>query len=238
MTEVFYVPHVHSGDTGVEHEYHSNFSPQTITDKDSYENCNNGPPASGVEVRVVNKDLLDQPVGQLGEILVRSPTLFGGYLTKEDTQRAFTKDGWLRTGDRGYFNDKGELFTICRTANSIMRGTAILYPGWLERRIHRCPGVETVVIVPVPDPHLYQELCACVVPSPGAKLTSERLTEFCETLFLPSDEDKMVPKYFLFFDALPTTTSLWKINRRETEAVARQRLGLNEDYPAAMKNDK
>ncbi|KAK7104187.1 3-[(3aS,4S,7aS)-7a-methyl-1,5-dioxo-octahydro-1H-inden-4-yl]propanoyl:CoA ligase-like [Littorina saxatilis] len=212
---------------------------KTVTDKDSYENCNNGPPASGVEVRVVNTDLSDQPVGQLGEILVRTASLIGGYLTKEATQRAFIKDGWYRTGDTGYINDKGEIFTICRTANNIMRGSVSLYPGWLERRINRCPGVETVVIVPVPDPYFYQELCACVVPSPGANLTSEGLTEFCKTLFLTSEEEEFtaVPKYYLFFDALPTTDR-GKINRRETEAVARQRLGLNEDYPAAMKNDK
>ncbi|KAK7108857.1 putative acyl--CoA ligase YdaB [Littorina saxatilis] len=203
-------------------------STKLVTSSEDYEDCNSGTPLSGVKMRVVNAELQDQPVENLGEILVRTSHLFDRYVNNEEaTQRAFTEDGWYKTGDMGYFNDKGEIYTVCRSTYSIMRGSFLLYPGWLERRIRQCPGVEQIMIVPVPDPLIFQELCACVVTRPGAQLTSEGLTEFCKTLFLTSEEDEMtaVPKYYLFFDALPTTNT-GKTSRRATEAVAKQRLGL------------
>ncbi|KAK7088944.1 hypothetical protein V1264_025031 [Littorina saxatilis] len=203
-------------------------STKLVTSSEDYVDCNNGTPLSGVKLRVVNTELQDQPVGQLGEILARTSQLFDRYVNNDEaTQRAFTEDGWYKTGDMGYFNDKGEIYTVCRSSYSIMRGSFLLYPGWLERRISQCPGVEQILIVPVPDPLVFQEICACVVPRPGAQLTSEGLTEFCKTLFLTSEKSEMtaVPKYYLFFDALPTTNT-GKTSRRATEAVARQRLGL------------
>ena len=122
------------------------------------------------------------------------------------------------------------MFTVCRLAFSIMRGPYLLYPGWLERRISKCPGIEDLLVVPVPDPSLYQELCACIVPEPGVKLTSEEVREFCSTLFLTSEKSEMtaVPKYYVFFDAFPTT-STGKTSRSATAVVARQRLGILRD---------
>ena len=118
---------------------------------------------------------------------------------------------------------------MCRLAFSIMRGPYLLYPGWLERRISRCPGVRDVLVVPVPDPVLHQELCACLLPRPGVSLTSEGVRQFCASLFLTSAQSDMtaVPRYYLFLDAFPTT-STGKTCRRATAALARQRLGLEE----------
>ena len=114
-----------------------------------------------------------------------------------------------------------------------MRGPYLLYPGWLERRISQCPGVEDVLVVPVPDPVLYQELCACIVPSPRVTLTSEEVRQFCSTLFLTSGKSEMtaVPEYYVFFDAFPTTNT-GKTCRRATAVVARQRLGFQEGSTA------
>ena len=86
------------------------FAVQVVTDKDDYEDCNNGSPTSGTELRVVNQELNDVPAGELGEILVRNSQLFQGYVNNEKaTRRAFTTDGWFKTGDVGFFNDKGEV---------------------------------------------------------------------------------------------------------------------------------
>ena len=56
-----------------------------------------------------------------------------------------------------------------------MRGAYLLYPGWLESRISEHPSLQHVLIVPVPDPVLHQELCACVIPKPGCDVTEEQL---------------------------------------------------------------
>nr|KAG5711846.1 hypothetical protein BaRGS_026287 [Batillaria attramentaria] len=207
----------------------NSFKSMVVTDKDAYEDCNNGNALEGMEMKIVDDDLKDVPQGQMGEIVVRGTQLFKHYLNNQAaTQKSFTPDGWCRTGDVGHINDKGEVFTICRKSYSIMRGPYLLYPGWLEDRISRCPGVEDVMIVPVPDPVLYQELCACLIPQPGASLTSEGVRTFCNDLFLTSDKSEMtaVPKYYLFFEQFPTTNT-GKTCRRSTTKLARQRLGFD-----------
>ena len=83
---------------------------QVVTDKEDYEDCNNGRVNSDMAVRVVDKELSNVPAGELGEILVRGPQLFQRYLNKEEaTQRAFTADGWHRTGDVGFLSHNGEV---------------------------------------------------------------------------------------------------------------------------------
>nr|KAG5711841.1 hypothetical protein BaRGS_026282 [Batillaria attramentaria] len=204
---------------------------KVVTDKDACEDCNNGSALEGMEMKIVDDDLQDVPQGQMGEIVVRGTQLFKHYLNNQAaTQKAFTPDGWFRTGDVGHINDKGEVYTICRKSYSIMRGPYLLYPGWLEDRISRCPGVEDVMVVPVPDPLIYEELCACLIPQPGASLTPEGVKEFCKNLFLTSEksEKTAVPKYYLFFQQFPTTNT-GKTCRRSTTKLARQRLGLDSD---------
>ena len=76
-----------------------------------------------------------------------------------------------------------------------MHGVFIVYPGWLESRMEKCPGVLNVIVVPVPDPTLYQELCACVVPEPGAKVTEKDVRDYCTSLFVdPGSECSAVPR--------------------------------------------
>ncbi|KAL8624022.1 hypothetical protein ACOMHN_041612 [Nucella lapillus] len=205
---------------------------QTVHDPDQYKDCSNGKPVTGMEVRLIDTD--EEKVTsattsrKMGEITVCMNIKFRGYVNNEEATKKMTlPDGWFRTGDVGYFNDKGDLCVVCRSSFMIMRGAFLLHPGWLEARISTHPGVETVMVVPVPDPVLHQELCACVVPKPKASLTAEELREFCQTLFLTDSTDHMtaVPPYFLFFSALPTTAT-GKPCRQTTTKEARQRLGL------------
>nr|KAG5711433.1 hypothetical protein BaRGS_025860 [Batillaria attramentaria] len=209
-----------------------------ITDPDAYTDCNNGKPLPGVEVKVVDQALKEVPVGQLGEVLVRSDTVLTHYIGNEKaTENTLMDGGWARTGDVGHVSSDGDLYVVCRVSFGIMRGAYVLYPGWLETRISRCPGVETAVVVPVPDPVLYQELCACVVTSTsassGVHVTEEKVREFCESLFLTGKNDQMtaVPRYFLFFDELPLTTT-GKVCRRTLREMALKRLGMEDESVA------
>ena len=211
----------------------------------SYESCNNGPPyEEGVEVKVVDEGGGEVGAGRLGEVLVRSEQAFLGYLNNHDpdapapgsSKTLSRRDGWVSTGDVGSLNERGEVSVFCRKGFSIMRGAYLLHPGWLESRLLRCPGVLHVLIVPVPDPVLHQELCACVVTRPGgagesgaAAVTAESVKEFCAGLFLGDGRDPMtaVPRHLLFLRQLPTTPT-GKTCRRSTAALAARRLGLQE----------
>ena len=79
------------------------------------------------------------------------------------TKKAFTEDGWFCTDDSGYFGQDGKLYLQGRQSDGIHRGAYILYPSWLENKLKAVPGIKDVVVVPVPDPVLHNEICACVV---------------------------------------------------------------------------
>lgn len=196
-------------------------------DPDAYEDGNNGKLFPGVELKIVDEELREIPQGrELGEVLVRSDMSFTYYLSNEDaTKKTILPDGWCRSGDVGYISEEGDLFVICRSSFAIMRGAYVVYPGWLENRIKHHPAVREVFVVPVPDPVLHQELCACVVTHPEAEVTVEDLRAFCEALFLTERNDHMtpVPRYFLFFSDFPTTAT-GKPCRRSTAATAVSRL--------------
>ncbi|KAK7482361.1 hypothetical protein BaRGS_00026380, partial [Batillaria attramentaria] len=205
--------------------------------KESFEDGNNGLPLPGMEVKLVDGDLQEiQEVGQAGEVLCRGPSVFQGYLGLREKDQGhedvFTEDGWFRSGDVAYVNTKGELHVVCRKSNAINHGAFIVYPGWLESRMERCPGVRSVVVVPVPDPVVHQELCACVVPQPGAKVTADEVREFCKRLFLTPDTSDVtqVPRYYVFFGSFPTTPT-GKTDRKTILTMALERLGLYHSLP-------
>ncbi|KAK7503183.1 hypothetical protein BaRGS_00005448 [Batillaria attramentaria] len=146
----------------------------------------------------------------------------------------FTHDGWFRTADVGFRNSKGELHVVCRKSNAIIYGPYILYPGWLESRLARCPGVQSVLIVPVPDSTMHQELCACVVPQPGVNVTEEEIRGFCKTLYLdPDSEEAAVPRYCVMFDSFPTTVT-GKTDRKAVLTSALRTLGMTHTQPTVV----
>ncbi|MHB8177458.1 MAG: class I adenylate-forming enzyme family protein [Vulcanimicrobiaceae bacterium] len=125
-----------------------------------------------------------------GEILVKSPGVFGGYFgDAQRTCEAFTHDGWFRTGDLGWIDDEGFLHLAGRAKEIIIRGGLHVFPEEVEGLIRTLPWIEAVAVVGIPDPVLGERTCACVVlcsdaPAPedtGAAVRSvvgERLADF------------------------------------------------------------
>lgn len=144
-----------------------------LADCADYEDGLTGPPALGVRVRIADAAGGDVPRGQKGEIYAQSPALHGRYVGNEAAaERAFTPDLWFRTDDVGYLRPDGQIVHLGRRSDVITRGVYLCYPGWLESLLRRCPGVRDVCVVPVPDPVLHQEICACVVPATGSPVTA------------------------------------------------------------------
>ncbi|XP_046558483.1 4-coumarate--CoA ligase-like 1 isoform X2 [Haliotis rubra] len=115
-----------------------------------------------------------QPINQAGVKLTadcetKEETNMVGKWSDGDrlSQAAFTDDGWFQTDDIGSFDSAGKLFVDGRSSDAIMHGDEILYPYWLEQIARRCPAVHDVVIVPVKDPVLFHEICACIKPTDG-----------------------------------------------------------------------
>ncbi|RUS77772.1 hypothetical protein EGW08_014477 [Elysia chlorotica] len=135
-----------------------------IIDPSEFKDTCAGYPGYGVQIKIVDQYKNELPQGETGEVLLWSPSLCSGYMSNEDANRkAFTEDGWFCTDDSGYFGQDGKLYLQGRQSDSIHRGAYILYPCWLENKLKAVPGIKDVIVVPVPDPVLHNEICACVV---------------------------------------------------------------------------
>ena len=94
----------------------------------------------------------DLPYDQEGEIFLRGPQVMKGYLDNEDATKAtLTEDGWLRTGDIGYFDDEGWLYLKDRLKELIKYKGFQVPPADLEALIATMPQVKDVIVIPVPD---------------------------------------------------------------------------------------
>ena len=187
-----------------------------------------GLPHARAEIRVVDENLQPAETGVTGEVLVRCEGQFEGYYRDEvKTQKAILPDGWVRTDDLGLLDQRGRLYMFGRRSDAIMRGVVLLYPYAIEKRLALIPGVEDVMVVAVPDPELYQEICACVVVTPGSQLTAERVKAASCEVDAQWTSELPVPRYVLLCQAFPTTPT-GKASRRLLQQEACRRLGLHD----------
>ena len=129
------------------------------------------------ELRVVDDDGKALSEGVEGALEVRGPSVFAGYLDNEaETNAAFTRDGWFRSGDLAEIMPGDYLRLTGRTKEIINRGGVKFNPVDVEVELMTLPAIEMCAIVPVPDPNLGERGCLCVQLSPGANLTLDEVT--------------------------------------------------------------
>ena len=156
----------------------------------------------GTAVRIVDLDGQDVPDGSPGEILVKGPNVTPGYWRKPDErERAFTADGWLRTGDIGCRDPDGFITIVDRRKDMFITGGENVYPVEIEAVLIEHPAVMEVAVIGVPDARWGEVGCAFVVPRPGVTISEAELAAHCEARLARYK----VPKSFRLADALPRT---------------------------------
>ncbi|MGS2810388.1 class I adenylate-forming enzyme family protein [Nocardia sp. MW-W600-9] len=138
-----------------------------------------GLPLPGQTVAIMDPDGALSAPGEPGEVVVRGPNVMRGYLGKPAETAATVVDGWLHTGDVGYFDADGYLVLVDRIKDMIIRGGENLYPKEIENALYRHPAVHEAAVVGVPDAVLGEVPVAHVVAAPQATVTAEELTEHC-----------------------------------------------------------
>ena len=128
-----------------------------------------GKPHESVELRVVDPDTgTDADVGAVGEIWTRSPYNMAGYWGKPaETAATIDADGWLRTGDAGYFDAEGYLYLHDRIKDMIVSGGENVYPAEVENVLLSHPAVVDAAVIGVPDGKWGETVKAIVVLAPG-----------------------------------------------------------------------
>ena len=137
-----------------------------------------GRPAAGTELRIVDDEGRDLPVGERGELLVRGPERFVGYLVPPADSGAFDADGWFATGDMASLDAGGRLTIEGRKKDIILRGGENISVKEVEDHLHAHPKIADVAIVAMPDPVMVERACAFVVVDGGEEPTLPELSEY------------------------------------------------------------
>jgi acyl-CoA synthetase (AMP-forming)/AMP-acid ligase II len=139
-----------------------------------------GRPMPDVEMKIVDEEGKELPLGEIGEIVARGPRVMSGYWKDaEKTAKAFTKDGWLRTGDTGYKDEEGYFYLAGRADDMIKRGGEFISPEEVENVLYSHPKIAEAAVIGVPDPEWGQQPKAIVVLKEGETATPEEIIEYC-----------------------------------------------------------
>jgi long-chain acyl-CoA synthetase len=152
-----------------------------------------------LEVRVVDAEDRDVPVGASGEIIVRGDVVMAGYWGDETATRKTLAGGWLHTGDVGAFDEDGFLTLKDRSKDVIISGGQNIYPREIEEVLLRHPDVLEVSVVGRPDTEWGESAVAFVVRREGAAVAEPELDRLCLDWIARFKR----PKAYRFIDALP-----------------------------------
>ena len=162
-----------------------------------------GRPGPGVELRLVDDEERDVPVGAVGEILVRGAQVMAGYWDDEPATTAAIRDGWLHTGDVGRLDDAGWLYVVDRKKDVIVTGGENVASREVEDVLHSHPGVREVAVIGVPDPRWGENVCALVVPQPNGSDPASDVVELARSRLAGFK----TPRHVVLVESLPKNAS-------------------------------
>jgi 2,3-dihydroxybenzoate-AMP ligase len=164
------------------------------------------------EVKLVDADGIEVAPGEVGELIVRGPyTLRGYFRSPQHNARAFSADGFYRSGDLLRLHPSGNYVVEGRRKDLINRGGEKISAEEVENLILGHPSVLNVACVPYPDDVLGERMCACVVLKPGGSLTLDGLVEFLGAFEMAKFK---LPERLEILDSLPLS-GFGKVSKRE-----------------------
>ena len=159
-----------------------------------------GRPVPGVEVRIVDENGDDAFVGDSGEIWVRGPNVFAGYLNDPDaTARVLSPEGWLRTGDIAVADEGGHIFMVDRAKDLIIVSGFNVFPAEVEEVLTAHPDIVDAAVVGTAHPHTGEAVRAYVVLRPGTHLDEDTVVDHCRAHLARYK----CPSKVLFVDQVP-----------------------------------
>jgi acyl-CoA synthetase (AMP-forming)/AMP-acid ligase II len=125
-------------------------------------------PIEGIHVRIVAGDGTDCPVGEIGEVRLRGPQAFSGYLESALDADTIDEQGYVRTGDLGRLDERGLVTITGRIKEIVVRNGENISVAEVEAVLATHPAIADVVVIGLPDPGHGERCCAVVSPVSGA----------------------------------------------------------------------
>lgn len=170
-----------------------------------------GRPLMHTEVRTVDDQLNDVPVGEVGELLIKGPEVMLGYWNNAKATAETIVDGWLRTGDLARIDEEGYVFITDRAKDMLISGGLNVYPAEIEAQIVAFPGIAECAVIGVPDAKWGERPAAFIGVKPDEAVDTAALLAHCRRQLA----DYKLPRYIVVRDSpLPRGMS-GKVLKRE-----------------------
>ncbi|MCL1961687.1 MAG: acyl-CoA synthetase [Desulfovibrionaceae bacterium] len=173
-----------------------------------------GRPALNVETRVVDDQMRNVAVGEVGEIVHRSPHLMLGYFHDDERTRAAFHGDWFHSGDLGVIDEEGYITVVDRKKDMIKTGGENVASREVEEMIYRLPQVSEAAVIGLPDPQWVEAVTAVIVLKAGQELTGQQVIDHCGAHMARFK----APKRVIFADALPKNPSGKLLKRQLRQA--------------------
>ncbi len=134
---------------------------------------------AGIDLRIAGPDDQPLPLGEVGEIQVRGPTVMRGYWNQPELTARTVVQGWMKTGDAGHLDAEGFLTVVDRLKDMIISGGENIYSTEVENAIHDHPAVLECAVFGVPDALWGEAVHAVVLPRPGCVVDSAHVISHC-----------------------------------------------------------
>ena len=175
-----------------------------------------GIPIWGIEMKIVDDQDHDLPVGEIGEIVIRGHNIMKGYYKRPEATAEAIHNGWFHTGDIGKMDEDGYFSIVDRKKDMIIRGGFNVYPRELEEVLYAHPAIAEAAVIGVPDPQLGEEVKAIIYLKPGATATEEEIRGYCKARLA----GYKYPRIIRFIDQPLPKNATGKILKRELRNMA------------------
>ncbi len=170
-----------------------------------------GPPLPVMETKVIDDDGNELPVGEVGELCVRGANVISGYFNKPEATAEAIVDGWFRTGDIAYLDDRNFITIADRAKDMVLRGGENIYCAEVEAAIFDHPAVRECAVFAVPDERLGEVPGVAIVLKEGATMAPDEVKNHAEGRIAPFK----IPEHVWFMDEPLPRNANGKFLKRE-----------------------
>ncbi|MGZ8547735.1 MAG: long-chain-fatty-acid--CoA ligase [Sulfuricurvum sp.] len=167
-------------------------------------NLSVGLPLSGYEVKIVNEEMLELPVGEVGELIIRGDCVMQGYLNNPEATRESIQNGWFRSGDIAKIDEEGYIFIVDRIKDLIISKGINIYPRQIEEQMMLLPSIKLAAVIAQTDLHSEEVPIAFIELEEGFKDTTSAQIKSQLKEHLAAFK---IPKTITVVESLPKTAT-------------------------------